>query len=193
MTRLPLRLALALGLLLTACSGDPSPSPTDAPSATTAPSAAASAPAPASVEASPSPTPAPELTLDLPATEVPSDVQSWVWESPSLLERTEDRVAKELGMKPGEVLIDYPSRDSMLSVDLPLRTRGGRVEHLTEAGRSGTLGLPRVADELYRTARRFRVFTAERAGKRLERILAVATLPADEVEERLKGKRGLLE
>jgi HD superfamily phosphohydrolase len=131
--------------------------------------------------------------LDMAATEVPSDVQEWVHASPGLLERVEDRVAKELGMKPGEVLIDYPSRDSMLSVDLPLRTRGGRVEHLTEAGRSGTLGLPRVADELYRTARRFRVFTAERAGKRLERILGLATLPAEEVEERLLGKKALLE
>jgi HD superfamily phosphohydrolase len=131
--------------------------------------------------------------LDMAATEVPSDVQEWVHASPGLLERVEDRVAKELGMKPGEVLIDYPSRDSMLSVDLPLRTRGGRVEHLTEAGRSGTLGLPRVADELYRTARRFRVFTAERSGNRLERILHLATLPAEEVEARLAGKSALLE
>ena len=52
----------------------------------------------------------------------------------------------------------------MLGVDLPLRTRGGTVERLTDAGRAGQLGLPRVADELYRSARRLRVFVARHAG-----------------------------
>ncbi|HTK56735.1 MAG TPA: HD domain-containing protein [Gemmatimonadales bacterium] len=130
--------------------------------------------------------------VDLSATEVPSDVQPWIHESPALLERVEDKVAKEVGLKPGELLIDFPSRDSMLAVDLPLRTRSGKVERLTEAGRAGTLGLPRVADELYRTARRFRVFTSAKAGKKLEKILDLAILPAREVERRLKEGRALL-
>ena len=130
--------------------------------------------------------------FDIPATEVPSDVQPWLHESPSLLERVEDQVAREVGLKPGQLLIDFPSRDSMLSVDLPLRTRNGKVERLTEAGRAGTLGLPRVADELYRTARRFRVFTSARPNDRLGRILGLAILPAREVERRLKEGRRLL-
>jgi hypothetical protein len=49
----------------------------------------------------------------------------------------------------------------MLSVDLPLLTRDGNVERLTDAGRAGALGLPQVADELYRSARRLRIFTVE--------------------------------
>jgi hypothetical protein len=53
----------------------------------------------------------------------------------------------------------------MLSVDLPLATRGGRVERLTDEGRAGQLGLPRVADELYRSARRLRVFVARPASR----------------------------
>ena len=50
----------------------------------------------------------------------------------------------------------------MLAVDLPLRTRDGSVERLTGEGRAGHLGLPRIAGELYRSARRLRVFTARR-------------------------------
>ena len=130
--------------------------------------------------------------FDIPATEMPSGYQEWVSDQPLLLEEVEDQVAKEVGLKPGTLLIDFPARDTMLSVDLPLRTRGGRIERLTEAGRSGTLGLPRVADELYRTARRFRVFTAQRAGKGLERVLEVVTLPAKEVKKRLAAGRPLL-
>ena len=44
----------------------------------------------------------------------------------------------------------------------------------------------------YRTARRFRVFTAQRAGKGLERVLDVVTLPAKEVKKRLQEGRALL-
>jgi HD superfamily phosphohydrolase len=131
--------------------------------------------------------------VDIPATEVPSDVQEWLTDDPSLLGKVEDQVAKEVGLGANEVLIDYPSRDSMLAVDLPLRTRSGRVERLTEAGRAGSLGLPRVADELYRTARRFRIFTAARAGKGLDRVLEVVTLPAAEVRKRLERRRPLLQ
>ncbi len=99
--------------------------------------------------------------LDLPATEVPADLPSWIWEDPDRLEVAEDALAAELGLSPGEVLIDYPARSSMLGVDLPLLTRSGTVERLTDEGRAGQLGLPRIADELYRSARRLRIFTRD--------------------------------
>lgn len=99
--------------------------------------------------------------LDLSASEVPSDMPTWVWNDPVALERAENALARRLDLPPGGVLIDYPVRDSMLSLDLPLLTRDGQVDRLTDAGRAGQLGLPRVADELYRSARRFRIFTAE--------------------------------
>lgn len=130
--------------------------------------------------------------LDISAMEVPRECQPWVHESPQVLERVEDQVAKEVGLPPNALLIDYPSRDSMLSVDLPLRTRSGKIERLTDSGRAGSLGLPRVADELYRTARRFRVFTAGRAGRGLDRILHTATLPIEEIEKRLRTGKPLL-
>jgi hypothetical protein len=101
--------------------------------------------------------------LDMPASDVAGEAAAWVSEDPALLERVEDALAIECGLEPGELLLDFPARPSMLSVDLPLATRGGRVERLTDEGRAGQLGLPRVADELYRSARRLRVFVARPA------------------------------
>jgi HD superfamily phosphohydrolase len=98
--------------------------------------------------------------LDLPASDVPAGLPDWLWTDAGHLAEAEDEVASSLGLRAGEVLIDYPVRESMLQVDLPLQTRSGRIERLTDAGRAGELGLPRVADELYQSARRLRIFTA---------------------------------
>jgi uncharacterized protein len=122
--------------------------------------------------------------LDLPASEVPGDVQPWLAD-PDLLERVEDSIADQVGLAPGGVLIDFPARSAMLGVDLPLRTRSGAVERLTDAGRAGHLGLPRVADELYRSARRLRIFVAGQPTRSLEWVQDVLTWPADELERRL--------
>jgi hypothetical protein len=84
-------------------------------------------------------------------------------------------------------LLDFPSRSSMLGVDLSLRLRGGGVDRLTDEGRAGQLGLPRVADELYRKARRLRVFVAAAPARALEGLLDLLTCPAAEVERRLAG------
>ena len=130
--------------------------------------------------------------LDLPASDVSTDVQPWVTDDPGLLERVEDALAERVGLGAGELLIDFPARTSMLAVDLPLRTRDGRVERLTDAGRAGQLGLPRVADELYRSARRLRVFVAAPASRPLNGLLEVLTFPATEVERRLAGEVSLV-
>ena len=130
--------------------------------------------------------------LDLPASDVSADVQPWVTDDPALLERVEDAIAAGVGLAPGELLIDFPARSSMLSVDLPLRTRNGGVERLTDAGRAGQLGLPRVADELYRSARRLRVFVAAAPTRSLNSLLELLTLPAPELERRLAGEVSLV-
>jgi len=123
--------------------------------------------------------------LDLPASDVPASVQPWLVDDPALLERVEDSIAMGAGLEPGELLIDFPARSSMLGVDLPLRTRAGPVERLTDEGRAGQLGLPRVADELYRSARRLRVFVARPLARPLEGLFELITLPAGTVERRL--------
>jgi uncharacterized protein len=129
--------------------------------------------------------------LDLPASEVPGDVQPWVAQDPDLLERVEDSVARAVGLSAGELLIDFPARAAMLGVNLPLRTRAGSVERLTDAGRAGHLGLPRVADELYRSARRLRIFVATPPSRSLEPVLELLTWPADEVKQHLDQGRPL--
>ncbi len=130
--------------------------------------------------------------LDLPASDVPGDVQPWIADDPDLLERVEDEIARQVGLMPGEVLLDFPARSSMLGVDLPLRTRGGRVERLTDAGRAGHLGLPRVADELYRSARRFRVFVASAPKRPLNAILDLLSLPAADASRRVAEQASLV-
>jgi HD superfamily phosphohydrolase len=130
--------------------------------------------------------------LDLPASDVPGDVQTWIAEDPDLLERVEDAVAVQVGLAPGDLFLDFPARSSMLSVDLPLRTRGGSVERLTDAGRAGHLGLPRVADELYRSARRLRAFVASTPRRPLTGILDLLALPASEVSRRVAQQESLV-
>lgn len=97
--------------------------------------------------------------IDLPATEVPDHLPLWLHEDPDRLEAAEDALASELDLPHGGVLIDYPARSAMLGIDLALQTREGRIDRLTDSGRAGQVGLPRVASELYQSARRFRIFT----------------------------------
>ncbi|NOT08002.1 MAG: HD domain-containing protein, partial [Gemmatimonadales bacterium] len=72
--------------------------------------------------------------LDLPASEVTESPTRWLADDPDLTERVEDAVAEQAGLGAGELLLDFPTRENMLSVDLPLRLRDGSVEQLTDEG-----------------------------------------------------------
>ena len=67
--------------------------------------------------------------------------------------RAEDELAAELDLQPGEVFIDYPLKSAMFHLDLLLQRRSGEVERLGPAGLPGVIDLPRLAQELYTTAR----------------------------------------
>jgi HD superfamily phosphohydrolase len=130
--------------------------------------------------------------LDIPATALPAATAPWPADDPDLLERVEDRLARELGLAPGSVFLDFPAKPDMLALDLPLVKRDGGVTRLAGAAAAAHLGLPRVADELYRSARRLRVFALGTARVPEQGIVALVTLPRDEVERRLDGERALV-
>jgi HD superfamily phosphohydrolase len=122
--------------------------------------------------------------LDLPATELPGDVADWPSRDPDVLERVEDRLAQELGLRPDQLFLDVPSKPDMLDVSVPVVGRSGSAaEHL---------GLARVARELHRSAQRLRVFVLEPADIPARAIVDLVMLPRDEVVARLDGTRGLL-
>lgn len=130
--------------------------------------------------------------LDLRASAVPAGAGSWIAAEPALVARVEDGLARELGLAPGELLLDFPVKPEMLSVDLPLVTRDGTAEHLTTAHDTGRLGIQRVAEELHTSARRLRVFTATPITIEERSLLALIERSAKDLEEDLGAERALL-
>ncbi|HYR31026.1 MAG TPA: HD domain-containing protein [Gemmatimonadales bacterium] len=124
--------------------------------------------------------------LDLPATELPAHTPSWPSDDPDLLERVEDRLARDVGLSPGELFLDFPDKAAMLALDLPLVKRDGTVTQLGGADAAAHLGLPRVAGELYRSARRLRVFVLATAKIPERAIAELVMLPREEVVKLLE-------
>ncbi len=122
--------------------------------------------------------------LDVPASELPPDAAEWPSTDPDLLERVEDSLAREVGLDPGELFLDFPAKADMLAVDLPLLKRDGSL--------SRDLGLTRIAAELLRSARRLRVFVRRPAQVHQRAVAELVTWPREEVAARLAGERALL-
>ncbi len=122
---------------------------------------------------------------ECPAATLGDEVGEWIASDYALTRRVEDALARELALPQGALLLDYPAKTQMLGLELPMRRRDGRVELLTAAGWDGAMNLPRLSDEFYRSARRLRVFTADRAAIPTDRVLAVLRQDAESVRERL--------
>lgn len=86
----------------------------------------------------------------------------WIAEDRDRTRAAEDALAATHGLRPGELLLDYPRKTRMLGLDLPLVMRDGAIGRLTDEGIAGAINLPILADQLYRSARWLRVFTAAR-------------------------------
>ncbi len=129
---------------------------------------------------------------ECPAATLGEDVGEWIASDFHLTRRVENAFALELGLPAGALLLDYPAKTQMLGLDIPMQRRDGRVEQLTAAGWEGAINLPRLSDELYRSARRLRVFTTNRAPVPEERVLAVLRDDADVVRARLDAGTPLL-
>jgi len=130
--------------------------------------------------------------LDIAATELPPDTAAWPSDDPELRIRVEDRVAREVGLDAGELFLDFPAKPNMLALDLPVVKRDGSVTQLAGGDATAHLGLPRVAGELYRTARRLRVFVLRPVRVPMKPIVDLIMLPGAEVAARLAADRSLV-
>ena len=129
---------------------------------------------------------------ECPAAALGDSVGEWIASDYRLTRRVEDAFASELGLARGAVLLDYPAKTQMLGVDIPMQRRDGRVVHLTAEGWEGALNLPRLSDELYRSARRLRVLTADRAPVPADRVVRVLRMDAGEIRAKLDAGERLL-
>ena len=98
--------------------------------------------------------------VELASSDLPEGFGDWITDDPDRVHSAEDDLARELGLGEGELLIDFPRKPDMLSVSLPVVTRSGNVEMLSDEHPDPRIGIHTVAEQLYVSARRFRVFCA---------------------------------
>ena len=106
-----------------------------------------------------------------PAAELDAKKVEWIATDRKRVAEMENVLAKEFGLASGELLLDYPVKTEMLGLDSPVLRRSGKVERLTGEGWIGTINLPSLSEELYKSARWLRVFTAQRAKLDPRRVL----------------------
>ena len=110
----------------------------------------------------------PKRALEIPAWQLEGrPLPEWVGGNTVEKRRWEDALAQELGLAPGEVILDFPIKKAMFQLDVLVERPGRPLRRLGREGIPGLIDLPKLAEELYRTARVLRLFTFER--RRLER------------------------
>ena len=128
-----------------------------------------------------------------PAGDLPAEAAEWIADDPVLTRRVEDALARELGLNPGELLLDYPTKTQMLGLDLPVQRRGGEVFRLTGSSVGGAINLPKLAEEFYRSARWLRVFTCRPVRLERDRIVALVSRDRGAVRGVLDRENSLLQ
>ena len=99
---------------------------------------------------------------EVPAAALDMEALEWIADDRVRTRDAEARIARRLTLDPQDVLLDFPAKTQMLGLDVLVAQRDGSVRRLTQAGLPGAINLPRLADELYASARCLRVFTASR-------------------------------
>ena len=108
-----------------------------------------------------------------PAAELEDANIEWIATDRQRVGEAENALAREFELTPGELLLDYPLKTQMLGLDIPVLRRNNKVERLTGEGWIGTINLPSLSEQLYKSARWLRVFTARPEALDPARILAV--------------------
>lgn len=122
----------------------------------------------------------PKRALELTAADLEGrQVEDWAVGDSPWKRAIEDDLAAELGLEPGEVVIDFPVKPAMFQLDLLVERRGGEIQRLDLDGVKGVLDLPKVSKELYTTARVLRVFTFQRREIAPEQVLERITRPLE--------------
>jgi HD superfamily phosphohydrolase len=98
--------------------------------------------------------------IEIPAANLPPDVGEWIADDWRRTMQVEATLSRALGLAPAELLIDYPAKTEMLGLNLPVLRRNGTVELLTQQASGAAINLPKLSEDLYRSARWLRVFTA---------------------------------
>lgn len=120
-------------------------------------------------------------------------IQDWVGGDSAQKRVVEDALARELGGEAGDVYIDYPEKKAMFGLNLLVERRTGEVIRLGPTGHTGLIGLPAIADELYRTARVLRLFVAGRRVRIDEaRLAELAGQPMETLQDRIRSRQPLL-
>lgn len=124
----------------------------------------------------------PKRAVELTAADLTGrQVEDWAVGDSPWKRAVEDDLAADLGLEPGEVVIDFPVKPAMFQLDVLVEHRDGGVQRLDMDGAEGLLDLPKVARDLYTSARVLRVFTFERREISPEHVLDRITRPAGAV------------
>jgi HD superfamily phosphohydrolase len=130
--------------------------------------------------------------FECPSAELPEEAAEWIASDRRLVAAAENQIAREVGLEPGELLLDYPAKTLMLDLDLPVLQRSGNVKRLTSEGFEGSINLPQLSNELYRSARWLRVFVARPVTLDRKAVMRLATMPESGVRSRVANGEALM-
>jgi hypothetical protein len=119
--------------------------------------------------------------VDIPAAALPAPAADWPGTDPDLVEQVEAKLARDAGLQPGELFLDFPIKPGLLEPDVPLLRRDGTVTQLKGPELTTQLGLARVGAELYATARRLRVLVLKPARIDEGQVAELVTLSRGQV------------
>ena len=111
--------------------------------------------------------------MEAPAAELTGLDLEWIAEDRDRTRAAESALARAYGLASGELLLDYPRKERMIGLDLPLLARDGTVRRITDSGLAGAINLPILAEQLYQSARWLRVLTVGRVEIPRTEVLAV--------------------
>jgi HD superfamily phosphohydrolase len=109
--------------------------------------------------------------FECPAGDLADGTGDWISFDHERTRAAEDSLAAELGLAPGELLLDFPAKPQMLGLDIPVRRRDGHVQRLTTEGWPGAINLPLLSEQLYRSARVLRVLVARKVELERGRVM----------------------